>query len=454
MHSKTKNLLTKAGFHMNKEEYDIALSLYKEVIVNDEANFTANLNIGAILAAQNKLLPSYSQYEITLKFYPNVANLHFNLGVISQKLNKHWQALDHFLKAIHIKPDYIEAFENLANTQYQLGFYNDAIKSYNFILKIQPNRDSTLYSLSLILLLHGYFKQGWELYEHRWATKEFGNKGVNEIKRTWTNKHEMAGKKLLLIREQGFGDTIQFSRFAIVLSNLNLKVTLVVQPELVNLIRTLNNIGPLNNINVISHEEINEDIEYDYYLPMMSIPNALNGIYDDIPVFPQYLWANDEKISYWEGLISKNGMMNIGVAWTGSPNHNNDSNRSIPFRDFKKIFNRSANYHKLNNEIRTDEIEEVSRTKNLHIWDHELKTFEDTAALIFCMDLIITVDTSIVHLAGSMNKKTHLLLPRSPDFRWLLEKNESTWYSSVRLFRSPIICDWSSLIELYNNNLI
>lgn len=447
--SAAHGLLIKAQNHLARKELPLAQAIYQRILRSDAGHLVARRNMGATLVEQDKLEQALVHYEIALKYHPNDAELHYSLGVISQRFNKLYEAMGYYLRAIEFRPQHIEAFENLANIQTQLCLYDDALTSYHHILDIEPGRDSTLYSMSLILLLHGHFKEGWELYEHRWATPDFGSKHPDEVKRIWNHPSELNGKSVMLVHEQGFGDTIQFCRYALVLAKLNAKVTLIVQSELVSLIQTLNTFELPHPIKVATKEKIEDFDAHDYVLPMMSLPYALRHSIKGIPEMGQYLWADAAKVQEWKLLLPNNGKLNIGVVWSGNPKHKNDANRSIPFEDFKQIFAINANFHKLTINTTSSEV-----SGNFDYWDEKLVDFGDTAALIKCMDLVITVDTSIVHLAGAININTHLLIPSAPDFRWLLNNITTAWYKSIRIFRSSRNSDWKNTIEDYTTFLI
>lgn len=440
-------LLVKAQNHLARKELPMAQAIYQRILVTDSGNLVARRNMGATLVEQNKLEQALAHYETALKYHPNDAEVHYSLGVIQQKFNNLYEAMGHYLRAIELRPKHIEAFENLANIQTQLCLYDDALTSYQHILDIEPGRDSTLYSMSLILLLHGHFKEGWAFYEHRWATPDFGNKHPSEVKHIWNHPSELSGKSVLVVHEQGFGDTIQFCRYALVLANMNARVTLVVQPELVTLIETLNRFTLPARIEITTKVKIEELEAHDYCVPMMSLPYALRDSISGIPEMGQYLWADEKKVNEWKNKLPKNSGLNIGIAWSGNPLHKNDINRSIPLDEFILLFNNNDNYHVLNNKVGTQDYEKICKHNNIKIWSDELNSFQDTAALIVNLDYVVTVDTSIAHLCGALCIPTKLLIHHSPDFRWLLNRSDSPWYKSIEIHRKQKFECWKSTIH-------
>lgn len=432
----------RAQEYLNNGEIESAQTIYKKILIKDHGDLTARRNMGATLVEQSKLDEAKSHYQIAVIYHPENAEMHFSLGVIEHRKNEVWKAMTHYLKAIELNPEHTAAFENLAHLQTIMGLYEEALTTYQHILNIQPDRASTLYSVSLILLLLGNLKDGWEIYESRWRTPDFGIKEPQEVKHLWTDISEVEGQNVLLVHEQGFGDTIQFCRYALVLAKYNAAVTLVVQPELLLLLKTINRFDIQNKITLITKEELANIKKPDFYLPLMTSPLALTNAINGIPEIGKYLWANEEKSAQWREKMPKNKQRNIGIVWSGNPLHKNDSRRSIPLDKFMNIINDQDNYHVLNKTISSSEISQISNIKNIHLWRDELNDFEDTAALIDNLDYVISVDTALVHLAGAMGVPTKLLLPYSPDFRWLLNRDDTPWYKNVKIYRQSKFDCW------------
>jgi tetratricopeptide (TPR) repeat protein len=432
----------RAQEHLNKGEIESAQNIYKKILIKDHGDLIARRNLGATLVEQTRLEEAKSHYQIAVIYHPKNAEMHFSLGVIAHRENEVWQAMTHYLKAIELNSQHIAAFENLAHLQTIMGLYEEALTTYQHILNIEPDRASTLYSMSLIFLLLGNFNEGWEIYENRWRTPDFGIKEPHEIQHLWTDISEVAGKKVLLVHEQGFGDTIQFCRYALILANYNAAVTLVVQPELLGLIHTINRFNLHQEIKIITKEEITTIEKPDFYLPLMTSPLAVKNAINGIPEIGKYLWANEGKSKLWRERLPKNKQRNVGIVWSGNPLHKNDSRRSIPLCQFMNILNHEENYHVLNKAISESEKSQIAEIQNIHLWADYLHDFEDTAALIDNLDYVISVDTALVHLTGAMGVPTKLLLPYSPDFRWLLNRIDTPWYKNVEIYRQRKFNDW------------
>jgi len=240
----------------------------------------------------------------------------------------------------------------------------------------------------------------------------------------------------LLHREQGFGDTIQFIRYPPLVKAKGADVAVMVQPELAPLLRRV-----MPDIQVVE----TVPPEATLHCPLMSLPRAFATGLDTIPPAP--VWTADEaRRAIWRTRLGASDRPRIGLAWRGSAGHGNDRNRSLPLGAFLSIIDESAAWFGIQKGMPTTDLEAVSAAPHLRIFDSEITDFEDTAALIAEMDLIITVDTSLAHLAGSMGRECWVMLPFNPDWRWLLNRDDSPWYPSVQLFRQSHIGDWAGVM--------
>ena len=251
----------------------------------------------------------------------------------------------------------------------------------------------------------------------------------------------LKGKTLHVYWEQGLGDTLQFCRFAALLAEQGVQVILNVQPPLVALLSSL-----LPDVEVISEAPFLRSA--DYQVPLLSLPHFLGVRVETLPKIPHLdSVASDLKIHGRHRVASVGGTPKIGLVWSGSRAHKNDRNRSIPFEVIRPILDLPFSFHCLQQEIREEERGTVEAAQSLTCYERLLLDFTDTAALILEMDLVISVDTSVAHLAGVLGKPVWILLPYTPDFRWLLERADSPWYPSARLYRQDLRREWPSVIQ-------
>jgi hypothetical protein len=284
--------------------------------------------------------------------------------------------------------------------------------------------------------LLGNFAEGWRLWEARKRKKipvGFQDFGLP----LWTGAQQLAGRKILLHWEQGFGDTIQFIRYAPLVREKGADVALMVQPELAPLIRRV-----MPDIDLVEQAPTDATLQ----CPLMSLPRAFDTLLQTIPPAP--LWqADGVRRDTWRARLGTAGRPRIGFAWRGSAGHGNDRNRSLALQDVLPLVDESAAWFGIQKGMPDSDRLVLMGVPDLRVFDHEITDFEDTAALIAEMDLIITVDTSLAHLAGSMGRDCWIMLPFNPDWRWLMDRQDSPWYASVRLFRQPRIGDWASVMD-------
>jgi len=304
---------------------------------------------------------------------------------------------------------------------------------------VQPDHADAQLNKSLTLLLLGELDAGFALYEWRWKASGAPAEPLS-AKPLWRGQEGVTGKRLLLHSEQGFGDTIQFSRYANALAAAGATVVLDVPRELKALLRTIEGAAE-----VVAQGD--QPLHYDLHCPLLSLPFACKTVLETIPSATPYVRAEDRWLAKWSAKLGVTHDMRIGLAWSGSTVHRNDTNRSIPLAELSALFSLPIDWICLQKEIRDADRLEMEKHPTLRQFTQELDDFSDTAALIELCDLVICVDTAVVHLAGALGKPVWLLIPFAPDWRWMLDREDSPWYPTVRLFRQSAIGDWTRPIE-------
>jgi hypothetical protein len=303
-------------------------------------------------------------------------------------------------------------------------------------LRLVPDFAEAQFNKSLTCLLLGDLPEGWRLWEARKRKKipvGFQDFGLP----LWTGAQDISGRRILLNWEQGFGDTIQFIRYAPLVQAKGANVALMVQPELAPLIRRV-----MPDIQVV--DEVPSDATLQ--CPLMSLPRALDTSLQNIPKSP--LWTADKaRRQLWRARLGEAGKPRIGVSWRGNPKQINDRHRSMALRDILTLFDQSADWFGIQKGMPEIDYAFLSEAPGLRVFDDEIKDFEDTAALVAEMDLVISVCTSFAHLAGSIGQECWVMLSFNSDWRWLLDRKDSPWYASVRLFRQARIGDWAGVLD-------
>lgn len=422
---------------------------------------------------QGNLTRAMTLYQSILKKSPQQLNVLNNMGIIYQKLQRDEDALVYFERSLQLEPNFPPALYNRGNSLRKLNRPAEAVQSYDQVLQAVPNNPEVLnnrgnalralnkldeahasfaaairhapdyadahWNLGLSLLLAGDYQRGWQHYEWRWKS-ELKTEQRYFSQPLWTGQQALTGKTILLHAEQGFGDTLQFCRYTSLVKALGAKVILEVQPQLAKLLADLQDLDVL-----VSRGDALP--AFDFHCPLLSLPKAFNTELATIPNNQAYLSADSKRTNIWRDRLGAHSSLRVGLVWAGSTGHKNDHNRSLPLQALTPLLKQNARFYSLQKELRDGDRQLINKHPQLEHLGKYIKDFTDTAALISLMDVVITVDTAVAHLAGAMGKKVWILLPYSPDWRWLLARNDNPWYQSARLFRQTAIGDWESVVS-------
>jgi len=404
-------------------------------------------NLGNAYAQQDDYEKAINCYQKSIKANPNMAFAYSNLGSVLCWQDKLEQANTYFQKAIEIKPDYVEALNSLANNLVETGNPNQAIDYYLKALKVRPYDIKTHHNLGWVLLLLGDLPNGFQ--EHEWRVGMSEYQAIYKLITPIWNGTDLNDKSIVIWNEQGLGDCIQFVRYAKLLRERGAEVTIAVQSSLVELLQKY----LLGNYKVIDKNGCNL-YQYDHHVSLMSLSRILNIDLDNIPKFKRYI-GSPESIPA-RCYLPKNNSYRIGIAWgTDRKNQSMYKKKYCPpeyFMGLLKVGGISIyslqvgeDVQQINPWLEDPSVEDLSTSIN---------DFTDTAHFVSQLDLIITVDTSVAHLAGAMGKPVWALLPFAPDWRWLRNRADSPWYPSMRLFRQTSRGDWASVFAQVTEKLL
>jgi len=314
---------------------------------------------------------------------------------------------------------------------------DEALRSFGAALAIEPENPDAHFNEALTRLCLGDFRRGLQKYEYRWERPEYAKERPVYPRPIWRGERELKGKTILLVAEQGLGDAIQFVRYAPLVAALGAKVLLGVRPQLTALMATVPGVSQ-----VIGGGEILP--EFDLYCPLLSLPLAFNTDLATIPSTVPYIRPHEERVARWRDRLGQSGRLRIGICWAGVGAHPNDRRRSIPLKRFATVLAvPGIDFVSLQKDVGAADAAILSEHGAAQL-GQEFTDFADTAAVVSMLDLVIAVDTSVAHLAGAMGKAVGVLLPFSPDFRWMLGRTDSPWYSTMRLFRQSAYGDWDA----------
>jgi tetratricopeptide (TPR) repeat protein len=361
--------------------------------------------------------------------------------ILARLPDRQEEALQWFDRALELQPDFIQSLTNKALVLGQLHRFDEAIASYHRLKSLDPDNAEVSISLGHLQLLLGNFESGWAGHEARRKIPSFSAPYPKFSQPVWLGEDEIEGKTILVHVDEGFGDTIQFARYLPMLAARGACVLLVVDGPAYALLSGLAGVSqcfafPAHTLP-----------PFDFHCPMSSLPLAFATRLATIPSGISYLPAPAEsRVRAWESRLAPRHRLRVGLVWSGNPNHRNDQNRSIPLRTLSRILDADATFVSLQKDPRPDDKTLLELTDIVDL-TADLTDFAETAALLRCLDLVITVDTSVAHLAGAMGYPTWILLPYNPDWRWLLDRDDSPWYPTVRLFRQPKPRDYDSVID-------
>jgi len=400
-----------------------ALRSYDRTLAIQPDYAEALSNRGGILLALNRCEEGLASYDQALILKPQLAGMHLNRGNALQRLNRYEDALESYDQALAIKPDYVEALSSRGNALLGLNRYDEALESYAYAQAIDPTHVSTNWNDCLCQLLIGNFDIGWQKFEWRWRTKQL-NKAVRQFKQPiWLGRESLNGKKILLHAEQGLGDTIQFCRYVKYVASLGATIFLEVQPQVKSILLALAGVSKI----LVKGDPLPD---FDFHTPLMSLPLAHRTDLSNLPADIPYLFAGEAHVGKWTRLLGGKTRPRIGVAWSGSATHTNDQNRSIPLIQFAAALPDNVDLFCLQKELRDSD-------RDLLDQRHDIQHFTDQ---------IVTVDTAVAHLAGAMGKPVWILLPFTPDWRWLIDRDDTPWYPTSKLFRQQAIGEWAPVM--------
>ena len=398
---------------------------------------TAQLKLGRALMARAEPEPALEAFERALAIRPDDLTAIANRAGALLALGRPAEALADYDRVLAARPDLADVHNNRAAALCELGRYEAALAAFDLAIGLALQDPDALWNKSLTLLRLGRYQEGWRLYENRKRKREpLGARTYPQP--AWTGAEPLAGRTVFLHWEQGFGDTLQFIRYAPELARRGARVAVSVQEPLVRLLKQLE-----PEIAVLGPHQ--RPAEFDYHAPLMSLPLAFGTRLETIPASPRL--APEPALAFaWAERLGPPGKPRVGLAWRGSPGHVHDRGRSIPLGMLKPLIAPEADWISLQKDVSEIERESLATFRIRDVAD-ALTDFAETAALIGGLDLVITVDTAVAHLAGVMGKPVWILLPFNPDWRWLVGRNDSPWHPSARLFRQPAPGDWEAAID-------
>jgi tetratricopeptide (TPR) repeat protein len=406
------------------------------------------------LFARARTLRALGRYQECLADYlrlyvltPGDPILCNNIGDVLLQHDRYQEALDWFDRARELGLNAVELLVNKAFALFQLHRLDEAMVIYAQVKALAPHDASSLWQLAHLQLQTGNFPDGWRQREARWLLPEFSPDYPKASQPKWLGGQDVRDKTILICVDEGFGDTLQFARFVPLLAARGARVVLVVQDALVSL---LSGIPGVSTCLPFSTRVLPP---FDLHCPIMSLPLAFGTTLETIPS-PDYLPPlQPAQVQAWKDRLGAPDRLRVGLVWSGNPHQKNDRNRSMPFAMLTPLFELDATFVSLQKQIKVDDRAALAMRSDILDPTAELTDFAETAALIENLDLVITVCTSVAHLAGTLGCPTWVMLPYVGDWRWLTGRDDSPWYPSVRLFRQDATRDYAPVIARVRREL-
>ncbi len=424
-----------------------AVDLLTRALKVDRNNAAAYNNRGtayAQLAEYNFALLNYSK---AISLSENFGEAYNNRGNVLIRVNRHNEALIDFEKAIKLNPSSFEAFNNRGNVLSEMRRYGEARASFERAIELNPQSSDAHWNLGQCCLRMGDFELGWHHSEWRLThSRLLGWREDNYTGQRWSNSsQDIRGKTILLIAEQGLGDTLQFSRYAALVRDMGAQVIFEVQPTLAQLLKQTHGVMVVARGTALP--------PYDLYCPLLSLPMVFKTDLGSIPV-PEKIVLNDkQQVERWAKLLGDRRKPRVGIAWAGNISHADDYKRSMSIKTFSHILCDEVDWIGLHKDIPDNDKADLAATRQIADFSDQQHDFGDLAAICEAVDLVISVDTSIAHLAAAIGKPVWLLLAHNADWRWMNDRADSAWYPGVTLYRQDFPGDWSGLLRKVNIDL-
>ncbi|MDX2241748.1 MAG: FkbM family methyltransferase [Leptolyngbyaceae cyanobacterium bins.302] len=449
---------------------DEAIVHYEKAVELEPSHASARNSLGVALYQKGKLDAAIEQYRQAIATLPNYVSAHDNLGIALKQQRKLEEAAHHFQTAISVNPHYTNAYINLGNTMRELGDYDQAIAYCQESIRLQPNNadahntygcvlvdlgrmedaiacyeaaiqhrpdfaDAHL-NLGIILLQVGDFQRGFAEYHWRWNTKQCPD--LRYTHALWKGE-DLTGKIILLTAEQGFGDTIQFARYAPLVAQRGGQVVIACQKPLLRLLATIPGVYQCA-------DRDKDNVETHLHAPLMELPYILGTTLETIPATVPYVFPPTDSVIQLH--TPANTRLKVGFVWATNPSNSTFGKRSCSVDYFLRLLEiPHIALYSLQKDVTEADQPALQGHDRLQDLQHQLTDFADTAAAIAQLDLVITVDTAVAHLAGALGKTTWIVLAHVPDWRWLLNRDDNPWYPTVRLFRQHQPGVWDDVFD-------
>lgn len=437
--------------HLLQQRFDEAETHYRRGLELDPTNPDWHYNLALVYGGRGDSTRAIESYRSAIALQPAHRDAHFNLATELHEVDELEDAIDHYLAADAIEPGHRDVLTGAGLAMLELDRLDEACACFERILAHHPDYPEARLYRGLAELKLGDYAHGWDDYEFRLDTDEIRSMRRYYPGNAW-NGEDVAGRTVMLVAEQGFGDAIQFARFAPLLMERGARVLLEAPRPLVSLLRSIPGLEVIPRDDPLPH--------YDYYAYLMSLPRFFARSLDSVPARVPYLTPSTDKVAAWKQRLTSDHNLRVGLVWAGDPHKNHpkryraDRRRSAPLARLATLGTvPGITWYSLQKGDAAEQARGPNAPFPIVDLTDELESFEDTAALIEALDLIVAVDTAVGHLAGALAKPTWSMLRYDCCWRWLKDRTDSPWYPQARLYRQPQRFDWESVAATVAHDL-
>lgn len=437
--------------HLLQQRFDEAETHYRRGLELDPTNPDWHYNLALVYGGRGDSTRAIESYRSAIALQPAHRDAHFNLATELHEVDELEDAIDHYLAADAIEPGHRDVLTGAGLAMLELDRLDEACACFERILAHHPDYPEARLYRGLAELKLGDYAHGWDDYEFRLDTDEIRSMRRYYPGNAW-NGEDVAGRTVMLVAEQGFGDAIQFARFAPLLMERGARVLLEAPRPLASLLRSIPGLEVIPRDDPLPH--------YDYYAYLMSLPRFFARSLDSVPARVPYLTPSTDKVAAWKQRLTSDHNLRVGLVWAGDPHKNHpkryraDRRRSAPLARLATLGTvPGITWYSLQKGDAAEQARGPNAPFPIVDLTDELESFEDTAALIEALDLIVAVDTAVGHLAGALAKPTWSMLRYDCCWRWLKDRTDSPWYPQARLYRQPQRFDWESVAATVAHDL-
>jgi tetratricopeptide (TPR) repeat protein len=404
---------------------------------------------GLVLAKLKRFEEAVGDYERAIRLDPDDVDACANLGTALRALGQPEAALSWYDRSLAIAPT-IAGATNRAMTLTELGRFDEAAAAFRQAEAIEPDHPMLVWNFALLKLWLGDFEDGWRGREARWSNPAIASAYPRLDTPMWLGREDVAGKTVVVCQDEGMGDAIQFARYIPMLAARGAKIILVVDEPLCPLLSKLDGVS-----HCLPKQQGLVVPPFDFHVAIDSLPLVFDTRLETIPAPRAYLPPPDaDRVRVWEQRLGPRDRLRVGLVWAGNPKHSNDRNRSVPLALLSEMLDVDATFVSLQKQPPPQDVAMLRELTGIVDHTAHLTDFAETAALASCLDLVITVDTSVAHLAAALGRPTWIMLPYVADWRWLLGRDDSPWYPTVRLFRQDATRDHARVVDRMRTELM